>query len=169
MSAVNPNIYAWGGRLQDDTLGLILGSFVVVMAAPATATIRGSAHAVLLVVAGARARLLPVCGAAATALVSLSPQLPDDIEKGLLHVDAILGRSFDEIATEVFRQSLALLRRHLALGDTVAFVANKHDRSLTEDGCRCAEGGARIGRRASHGRLFDALDLAVEALYAGKG
>jgi len=99
----------------------------------------------------------------------LSPQLPYYVKEGLLDVDAVLCRSLDEVAAQVLCQRLALLCGDLALGDAVALVADKHDGRVAEHGRRGAHGRAGVGRRAGHGCLLDALDLAVEALDAGKG
>ena len=139
------------------------------MSASSAATICGRSGAVLLVVAGASPWQVLVGGHAAAALVALSPQLSYDVEEGLFDVDAVLCRRLDEVAAQVLGQGLSLLRRHLALGDAVALVSDKHDGRLTKHGRGCAHGRARVCGRAGHGRLLDALDLAVEALYAGEG
>ena len=120
--------------LQYDALWLVLGPFVIAIAASTAAPIGYSSRAVLFVVACAYSRLFPVCRSATSALVSLSPELADDIKEGLLHVDAVLGRRFNKIAAEVFRQGLSLLRRNLAFGNAVAFVSNEHNGRLPKCG-----------------------------------
>ena len=44
-----------------------------------------------------------------TLLLSLSAQKSDNIIKGFLHVDAVLGRGFNKVATEFAGQSHSLL------------------------------------------------------------
>ena len=101
--------------------------------------------------------------------MSLPSELSNDVKEGLLDVDAVFGGCLDEVAAKFLCECLSLLGRDFAFGDTVAFVSNQHHRGLAEHGCRCADGRAGVGRRTSHGRLLDALYLAVETLYASEG
>lgn len=147
---------------QYDTLGLVLA-----LRRPAAVI-----SAVAAVPSGAcrchSAGLFASVGMATRALMPLSTQLPDHIEECFLDVHAVLCRRLNEITAQVFGQSLALLRGYFTLGDAIAFVAYEHDRCLAENRGGCADGRAGIGGGSSHGRLFNALNLAVEALYACK-
>ena len=102
-------------------------------------------------------------------LQSLAAQQADDIVKCLLDIDAVLGRSLDKLAAELAGQGMALLRRHLALRDAVALVADEHD----GHGVGGGGGGGGHGRSwvggSGGGGLLDALDLVVEAGDAGEG
>ena len=119
-------------------------------------------------VAGTCSRFFPVGRGTSTAL-SLPSELSNDVKEGLLDVDAVFGGCLDEVAAKFLCECLSLLGRDFPFRDTVAFVSNQHHRGLTEHGCGCADGRARVGRRTSHGRLLDALYLAVETLYASEG
>lgn len=105
------------------------------------------------------------------ALVSLASKLADDFEKGLFHINAVLGRRLDKVTAEQLRQGAALLGRDLALGDAVALVSDEHDGRWAKGRAhgRGRERRAGIGRGAGERVLLDALDLVVEALDAGEG
>jgi hypothetical protein len=137
------------------------------MAAAAAETVAPGSGAVLLVVAGARSGLSFV--GVGTAAVALPPQLAHDVEEGLLDVDTVLGGGLEKVTAQLLGQGLALLCGHLALGDAVTLVSDQHDWGVPKDGHGGAHGRAGVGRRAGHGRLLDALDLAVEPLDALKG
>jgi hypothetical protein len=157
------------GYSQNDAFGLVFASFAAVVATPAATTEAGFATvAVPSVGAAASGFLCLAIWKAASALMTLSTKLPDDVEKGLFDVDTVLGRSLNEVAAKVFGQSLALLGGDFTLGNAIALVPNQHDRGLAENGSWGSHGGAGVGRGASHGRLLDALDLAVEALDSSK-
>lgn len=99
-------------------------------------------------------------------LLALAAKDADNVIEGLFDIYAVLGRGLDKLAAELAGEGVALLRRHLALGDTIAFVADEHDRDrqLRVGG---GYGGAGIGRGGGAGFL-DALNLVVEALDARK-
>lgn len=150
---------------QYDTLG-----FVLALRRPATisSTVAAGPSNAVVACYACSTGLFTSVGMTARALVSLPAKLPNDIEKGFLDVDAVLGRGLNEVTAQIFSQSLTLLRRYFTLSNTIAFVAYEHNRCLAKDRSGCADRGAGVGRGASHRRLFDALNLTVEALYACK-
>lgn len=64
-------------------------------------------------------------------ILSLPPQRSDDLVEGLLNIDAILRRGFNEITTHLFRQRASLLRGHRSFRDSITLVSNEHDWRLT--------------------------------------
>lgn len=90
----------------------------------------------------------------------LAAQLAHHIVESLVDVDAVLGRSLDKITAQLAGERTALLRRDLALRDSVALVANQHD------GCKVEKGIVACGRARG---LLDPPDLVVEHFYLLKG
>jgi hypothetical protein len=119
----------------------------------------------------------PAAAAAAAAqlvLLLLLAQQPHHVVKGLLDVDAVLGRRLDKLAAQLFRQRRAFLRGHGALHGLVALVADQHDgrgpqRHGGARGERRVEVAGAARGRARVGRLLDALDLVVELVDAAEG
>ena len=100
-------------------------------------------------------------------LLALAAEDADNVIESLFDIDAVLGRGLDKLAAELAGEGVTLLRRHLALGDAIALVADEHDRDR-QLRVGSGYGGARIGRGGGAGFL-DALNLVVEALDARKG
>lgn len=94
----------------------------------------------------------------------MSSQDSDDVVKGLLNVDAVLGRGLDKLAAELPRKGVALLCGDLSVRHAVTLVSDEHD---GDRGCRADGGDGRAGVRRRRGRrLLDPLNLVVEALDA---
>ena len=124
--------------LKYDTLWLLFGPSVAVVSPSSPAAFGYWAAAVLLVVVGPS--LLCFVGRhAAAALIALSPQLSNDIKKGLLDVDTVLSRSLNKVTSQILGEGLSLLRGHFALGDTVALVSHEHDWCVSKDGSGCTD------------------------------
>lgn len=88
----------------------------------------------------------------------------------LLHIDAVLGRRFDEIAPHVFCQRTSFLRRHLAFRHPIAFVSHQHHRCLAISRPHARRHWRWQIRGAGGGactrRILDPLDLVVEFPYS---
>lgn len=118
------------------------------------------------------ARLPAVLSPTALLMLSLLTEHPDHIVKGLLDVDAILGRCLHKLTPQLLGQRLPFLCRDRPLDRLVTLVADEHHGHGEWRTARRGHGGpqvARTGRGARAGRLLDHLDLVVEFGDAGEG
>lgn len=108
---------------------------------------------------------------AALLLLSLLPEHTNDIVESLFDIDAVLGRRFDKITTQVLGQCLTLLSGYGALDGLVALVTHQHHRHRQRGTGGSTDGGCQVTGtrgRTGVGGFLDHLDLIVEFLYPRK-
>lgn len=93
-----------------------------------TAAAWGFVGASVLAVATRGASTTGDCRTAGLLLPVVFANLADEVAEGLINVDALLGRRFDELAPKVLSKVTALVHTNLSLVLEIALVSHNDDR-----------------------------------------